>query len=81
MRPRGMRAAYYVLSVSVLWCSGRDLNPGHELSPLGIERLECLTGLHYRSASHQTLIWVTGYIILFLLENNSIAPLAVNKRS
>jgi hypothetical protein len=29
-------------------CSGRDLNPGHELSPI-FERLECLAGLHHRS--------------------------------
>ena len=25
------------------WCSGRDSTPGHELSPICVERLECLT--------------------------------------
>jgi len=30
--------------VEVVWCSGRDLDPGRELSPKMVERLKCLPG-------------------------------------
>gem|GEM_PF-2467793 len=48
--------------IGVIWCSGRDLDPG-----LRLERPEYLTGLYYRSASARRCHAVCAFIRINLI--------------